>query len=477
MEKQLRKIIRQEVKQQLSEIKMNVKSYQKFIDKVFKDGKTKKGTYNRQDSTAYEKGEAYYQVGKTAYRVLVNDVTWGVVIHISSVGIANDYGEVYIDMEVGQRKDPSVHVRSNRPFVDRSIYEIMKNGKKINYSTYQQIKLGINEVRKQLSEKVKGDVQQVQRLATQIIHHMLLQGEKPKVDFKYNADKILSVNRVDYRGALVSGDISKIQKFILNNKKLAQQYLKRDANRFPDIQLEKVQGRVIYSDTIKCDGKDCNIKVAVSGPMDSVSVYVDGNKSSLSKIKGKISPKDLKRIVKAVKQKNENTVNEEKQTTSTSGDMYFKKIIMVTDVDSGQSEIKVDGKTIAKYTVGGGGVSKVQNLNNLSAIEALIDLIDKHGKKSMSENSNLKDISSNSRIVVEGIHHTDDSGVIRIGDTFFVNNPKSGRWKCTINDVYYFLDEFLIDLEIEHTEKKKKVSVNQQSLKRFKTQFLKYITE
>ena len=36
--------------------------------------------------------------------------------------------------------------------------------------------------------------------------------------------------------------------------------------------------------------------------------------------------------------------------------------------------LQVDGKTIAKYIVGGGGVSKVRSLNTLAAIEALIDL-------------------------------------------------------------------------------------------------------
>lgn len=174
LKKYIDKIITEEVRKvRLSELNLSVKEYEKFIDKVERDGTSKSGTYNGADPTGFTKTECSYQVENKLFRVNINDVTWGAEIKIElylpqSTEI-NTSGGVYVDYDTGtpqNKKNKQIIQRDKNPqFVISSIYEIMKNGRKISFNDWLR-STNKNEIKESSSQE------EVESLAVDLIDYM-----------------------------------------------------------------------------------------------------------------------------------------------------------------------------------------------------------------------------------------------------------------------------------------------------------------
>jgi hypothetical protein len=136
----IRKIIQE---MRLNELNLSIKEYEKFINKVERDGIKKSGSYDVADPTAFTKTTCDYQVGNKLFQVTVIDVTWGYEIDIRLYDGSTEVktiGSVYVDEDTGtpqnKRNKQVFHKNKNPQFVISSIYEIMKNGRKTTFHNW-----------------------------------------------------------------------------------------------------------------------------------------------------------------------------------------------------------------------------------------------------------------------------------------------------------------------------------------------------
>ena len=77
----------------------------------------------------------------------------------------------------------------------------------------------------------------------------------------------------------------------------------------------------------------------------------------------------------------------------------------------------------------------------------------------------------------EGKMIKSNASPIRPGDSFRVNHPQTGIWLVKVNDIYYFLDDIMIDISGKHEDTGKTFKSSSQSVSRFKKMFVDNMIE